>query len=191
MHRSHRLCLCRDSPALICVGGLSGTGKTTVARGLAPSIGAVPGAIHLRSDVERKRMFGVEPTRPLSPEAYGDDVSRRVYERLLGKAAAILRTGHSVIVDARFSRPEHRDAAARLATDAGGQFRGLWLEASAERMIARVEQRQNDASDAGRDIVLQQLRSPPSPPGAGWILVDANGGVDQTLARAHAASQLL
>lgn len=184
-----RSLLTRQPPALICVGGLSGTGKTIIARGLAPAVGAIPGAIHLRSDVERKLMFGVEPTSPLPPEAYGEDVGRRVYQHLLDKAAAILRAGHSAIIDARFSRPEHREAAARLVNETGASFRGLWLEASPEQMIARVEQRRNDASDAGREVVLQQLQSPPRRPGD-WTVLDANGGPDQTLATAREACRL-
>ena len=52
------------APRLIAVGGLSGTGKSAVARAIAPSVGAFPGAVHVRSDVERKRLFGVARARP-------------------------------------------------------------------------------------------------------------------------------
>jgi uncharacterized protein len=179
--------LLEPQPAvLLCVGGLSGTGKTTVARALAPSTGPAPGAIHLRTDVERKLMFGVAPACPLPPEAYSGEASGRVYRRLLEKAASILQAGHAVILDAGFREPEQRKAAEQLAHDTGVAFHGLWLHANAGEMLARVEQRRGDASDAGRDVVLGQLRSPIAPP-AGWTVVEAGGRLDQTLARVQVA----
>jgi uncharacterized protein len=179
--------LLEPQPAvLLCVGGLSGTGKTTVARALAPSTGPAPGAIHLRSDVQRKLMFGVAPASPLPPEAYSGEASGRVYRRLLEKAAPILQAGHAVILDAGFREPEQRKAAEQLARATGVAFHGLWLHANAGEMLARVEQRRGDASDAGRDIVLRQLQSRIAPP-AGWTVIEAGGRLDQTLARAQAA----
>jgi aminoglycoside phosphotransferase family enzyme/predicted kinase len=176
-------------PMLVCVGGLSGSGKTTVARGLAPRIGALPGALHLRSDVERKRMFSAEPTARLDSAAYTEDVGRQVHRRVLERAASVLRAGHSVIVDAVFRDAARRDPAEQAARDAGAAFAGLWLEADPGRMVARVEQRRNDASDATAEIVLQQVRAGITPP-AGWARIDANGGVEETLARARHAPGL-
>jgi aminoglycoside phosphotransferase family enzyme len=115
--------LTHQPPLLVCIGGLSGTGKTTIARALAPTIGAVPGAIHLRSDIERKRMFGVEPLSTLPATAYSNEVSDKLYRRLFDEAAAILRTGHSVILDASFREPAQRDAAAKLAQQERVAFR--------------------------------------------------------------------
>src|SRR5262249_19782176 len=57
-------------PRLVAVGGLSGTGKSAVTRALAPRIGAAPGAVVLRSDVERKALFGKAEDEPLSADAY-------------------------------------------------------------------------------------------------------------------------
>src|SRR5262249_21090636 len=54
---------------LVAVGGLSGTGKSSLATAIAPSIGSAPGAVHLRSDIERKRLFGVEEFDSLPREA--------------------------------------------------------------------------------------------------------------------------
>ncbi|MDJ0930109.1 MAG: hypothetical protein QNJ43_03935 [Breoghania sp.] len=56
-------------PILVVVGGLSGTGKSTVARAIAPGLGLPPGAVVLRSDVERKLLFDVETSEHLPPEA--------------------------------------------------------------------------------------------------------------------------
>ena len=74
-------------PRLVAVGGLSGVGKSALAGALAPEIGRAPGALWLRSDLERKAMFGIEETVRLPASAYSSDVTRDVYERLIDKAA--------------------------------------------------------------------------------------------------------
>ena len=188
------LTLARESlrakpPVLVCVGGLSGSGKTTVARGLAPDIGALPGAMHLRTDVERKRMFGAEPTTRLDASAYTEAVGDEVYRRVLEKASHILRAGHSAIIDAVFSQAPRRARAEQAARDAGAAFIGLWLDADPEQMAARVEQRRGDASDATREVVLRQVQAGATPP-LGWTLVDARAGMDETLRRARRALAL-
>jgi uncharacterized protein len=142
---------------LIAVGGLSGSGKTTIARMLAPLIGAAPGAIHLRSDVERKVLFGVAETERLGPRGYSPVASQRTYERLFNLARRVLAAGRSAIVDAVFARPKERAAIEVIAREMGAPFTGLWLEAPEEVMICRVEGRRGDASDAGAEIVRQQL----------------------------------
>ncbi len=63
-------------PRLIAVGGLSGTGKSALCALLAPEIGAAPGAAWLRSDIERKHLFGVEELTPLPDAAYSAAASR-------------------------------------------------------------------------------------------------------------------
>ncbi|NBB82919.1 MAG: AAA family ATPase, partial [Alphaproteobacteria bacterium] len=76
-----------DPPRLVAVGGLSGTGKTTAARAVAPSIGPSPGAVILRSDILRKQLSGVARTEPLPESAYTPEASARVYDRIAGRAA--------------------------------------------------------------------------------------------------------
>src|SRR5947209_7709918 len=88
------------APRLIAVGGLTGTGKSVLARALAADLLPAPGAVVLRSDVERKLMFGVGETDTLAPEAYSADTTRNVYAALAGKASRITAAGHSAIVDA-------------------------------------------------------------------------------------------
>ena len=95
-------------PAFIAVGGLSGTGKSLLARALAPHITPMPGAVVVRSDVERKAMFGAGETDKLAPDAYTPEVTARVYATLADKARRIIAAGHSVIVDAVFARPQER-----------------------------------------------------------------------------------
>ncbi len=89
---------------LIAIGGLSGTGKSTLASLLAPLLGKAPGASHLRSDLERKALFGVAPTTRLPSDAYAEKISQKVYARMIDRAGRILQSGHSVIMDIPISR---------------------------------------------------------------------------------------
>lgn len=141
---------------LVAVGGLSGTGKSTLAGRIAPLTGAAPGAVHLRSDVIRKRLAGVPETERLGAEFYAEATSETVYGRMLDLAGRVLATGHSVVLDAVFARPEERAAAAQLAGEFGVAFRGLWLEAPLGVLTERVEGRKGDASDATADVVRLQ-----------------------------------
>ena len=171
-------------PRLIAIGGLSGTGKSTLAAALAPGLGAAPGAIHLRSDLERKALFGVEPTARLGADGYTPEATSRAYAMVMRKTEAALAAGHSVVADAVFSRDDERASLASLAGKLGIPFTGLWLTAPEAILTARVSTRRNDASDATPDVVARQLRR-----GAGiieWGAVDAGGGPTETLARARA-----
>jgi aminoglycoside phosphotransferase family enzyme/predicted kinase len=167
-------------PRLIAVGGLSGTGKSTVARAVAPEIGATPGAIILRTDVERKLMRDVPLTERLTADAYSPEARAEVYMRLFAKAKQIVSTGHSVIIDAVLDMPALRDAAKAAADESGVPFVGIWLEAPEEVMIARVRGRAGDASDADAAVVLRQIASTAAP--ADWHKADAGGEPVQTAA---------
>jgi aminoglycoside phosphotransferase family enzyme/predicted kinase len=172
-------------PVLIAIGGLSGTGKSTLAARLASCLGGAPGALHLRSDVERKRLFGVAPTERLGPVHYRPEVSARVYAQLIDKARSALAAGHSAILDAVYARPEERSACEALAREQGCHFAGLWLTAPRETMIARVENRRGDASDADRHAVEEQLAYKVGE--MSWMPVDAGGMPSRTLEGAKAA----
>ena len=182
-----RRLLQRQPPALVAIGGLSGTGKSTLARALAPSIGAVPGAVVLRSDEIRKRLWGASRLTRLEPAAYTPEMSARVYETLAMDAAAVLATGHSAVVDAVFTRAEDRVAIERVARIAGVPFAGLWLEAPEDVLIERVTRRGPDVSDADPAVVRMQYAQ-----AAGdvrWSHVDAAVGADQAVVRARTALQ--
>ncbi|WP_422367854.1 AAA family ATPase [Pelagibius sp.] len=166
-------------PRLVAVGGLSGSGKTTVASHLAPRLGAAPGAVHLRSDILRKALAGVGEETRLPPEAYNPKANRAVYDDLLRKAANVLAAGHAVIVDAVFARPEERAALERVARASGCTFSGLWLEARPANLRSRVEGRRHDASDATAKVVDRQLDYDLGR--LTWTTIDADGTVESVV----------
>jgi hypothetical protein len=170
---------------LVAVGGLSGTGKSTLAATLAPEIGAAPGALVLRSDVIRKRLLGAEPEQRLGSEAYGAAVNRRVYETLHALARRALGAGHAVILDAVFAQPEERAAVADIARATHVPFRGLWLDAAPEVLRARLEARRDDASDATAAVLERQLGYPIGD--LDWHRLDTTGMSQEISARAAQA----
>jgi aminoglycoside phosphotransferase family enzyme/predicted kinase len=144
-------------PRLIAVGGLSGSGKTTTALRLAPDVGRAPGAVAVRSDVERKRLAGIALEERMPAGSYTPEASARVYASMSGRAERALRAGHSVVLDAVFARPGERAAAESLARKVGVPFEGLWLDVPKEVAQARVSARRGDASDATADVVERQF----------------------------------
>jgi predicted kinase len=173
------------APRFVAVGGLSGTGKTRLARMLAPDIQPMPGAVIVRSDVERKALFGVGETEKLTAEAYTDEVTARIYATLADKARRIVAAGHSVIVDAVFARPQERGAIAEAAKSGNFSLRKLFLTANIETRMGRVGARAHDASDADTAVAQAQERYDVGP--LDWTPVDASGTPEATLARAKAA----
>jgi hypothetical protein len=172
-------------PKFIAVGGLSGTGKTRLARALAPHIAPMPGAVIVRSDVERKTIFGAGETEKLPAAAYAPDVTARVYAAIADKARRIVASGHSAIVDAVFAKAEERDALTAAAQAAKVPVQGLFLTADLATRIARVGGRTNDASDAGAAVA--QAQEDYDLGTLEWPKIDASGTVVETLARARAA----
>ncbi|MCA0304423.1 MAG: AAA family ATPase [Proteobacteria bacterium] len=144
-------------PRLLAIGGLSGSGKTTRALQLAPSIGRSPGAVVVRSDVERKRVAGVALEDRMPAGSYTAEASARTYAAFLARAERVLRAGHAVVLDAVFSKPEERAAAEALAARVGVPFEGLWLDVPKEVALSRVASRTGDASDATPAVVERQF----------------------------------
>jgi aminoglycoside phosphotransferase family enzyme/predicted kinase len=159
-------------PRLIAIGGLSGSGKSTLSRALAPGLGAPPGAVVLRSDEVRKRLFGRAPTEPLPPEAYAPEADARIHAALFDGAARVLDAGTSVILDATFRDPARRAEALALHPAAVG----VWLDAPDAVLRARVAARHNDASDADLAVLERQLAHRPKV--ADWRQVDAAAPLD-------------
>ena len=169
---------------LIAIGGLSGTGKSLLAHELAADLLPAPGAVLLRSDVERKGLFGVPETERLPAEAYDAASTRRVYAALVDKARRVLAAGHSAIVDAVFAADEER-AGIAAATPSRARFQGLFLAADLATRLARVGARHHDASDA--DVHVARHQESYDLGSLNWARVDASGTPEDTLRHARAA----
>ncbi len=173
------------SPALVAIGGYSGSGKSTQAATIAPGLGPVPGALHLRSDVIRKDLFGVPALQPLPAEAYSPEVSARVYARMRELAAVALAAHHAVVCDGVYADAGERTAVTAVGRAAGVPVAAVWLHAPDATLLSRVRARRHDASDATADVVRQQLGhvTPPDD----WVRLDATGPVEATGAMVRAA----
>lgn len=166
----------RPVPArLVAIGGLQGTGKSTLARALAPELGRCPGALVLRTDEARKRHFGVAPEQRLPAGAYDEPVSRAVHAEMFAMAVTALAGGQAVVLDAAFLDPRQRAAAGAVAREAGCDFHGIWLEAPLDVLRARVAARRGDASDATEDVLLRAAAVDPG--SITWHRVAADDGV--------------
>lgn len=163
------------APRLIGIGGESGSGKSTVAALAAPYLGEAPGALVLRSDVTRKRLFECRLEDTLPQEAYSREATARTFERIVADAKLGLAAGMTVLADAVYADPTERDALEAAARGAGVPFHGFWLDASLETRIGRVGGRRDDASDA---TVAFLREHPGRETGAmRWMRVDASGDV--------------
>ena len=172
-------------PVLVAIGGLSGTGKSALARALAPGLQPAPGAVVLRSDVERKLLFGKQEHDKLTEEAYAPEATARVYATIADKARRALAAGHTAIVDAVFARPQERVVAETSAEILGVPFHGLFLDANLDTRLARVGGRGRDASDA--DAAVARAQESYDLGALDWTRVDASGTPEETLERARAA----
>jgi len=170
---------------VVAIGGISGTGKTTLARAVAPGLGRMPGAAVLRSDVIRKQEFGVPETERLPPAAYRPEVNRRVMAVVHRRARRLAELGSSVVADTVYGRPQDRRNVAAAARRAGVRFVGVWLELSSDQAQARVAARSGDASDATREVVAHQVDTVVAP--TDWLRLDAGRPVGDLAAAVLAA----
>jgi hypothetical protein len=122
------------------------------------------GAIRIRSDVERKRLFGFAPlersTGHSMLDLYTPDVTQRTYGHLAQQAARVIEAGFTVLVDATFLKHTQRDAFRRLAAQLGVPFTILAFRAHSETLRRRVAQRSAqgaDASEADLAVLHGQL----------------------------------
>lgn len=170
-----------DAPRLIAVGGYSGSGKSVLARALAPTLGALPGAALLSSDLERKA--GMPAGTRLDPGAYAAKRRDDVYRDMFARAATMLAAGHSVVLDATFVNPQLRASAEDVAAGANLPFHGLWLDAPEHLLEGRLRARQGDASDADIDVLKSQLTARRGE--MTWLHIDASGDPRSVLAQAN------
>lgn len=154
------------TPALFITHGFSGSGKTT----LTPPLVERLGAIRLRSDVERKRLFGLKGLEKsgsgLEGGIYTADASALTYRRLAELAQQVVVAGYPVVVDATFLKRVQRDEFRALATKLGVPFAILDFRASEETLKVRVRQRAasgKDASEADLAVLEKQLAGGEAP----------------------------
>ncbi|MGE4043977.1 MAG: AAA family ATPase [Acetobacteraceae bacterium] len=179
-----------SSSVVAAIGGLPGTGKSTLARALAPSLGAAPGALILRSDESRKRRFGVAPEQRLPQNAYTPEISNAVFADLAALTRQAAAGGHCVIADATFIDPAHRRMLSEAAAQAGVPFVGLWLQAPLAELEQRIRTRTGDASDATVEVLRAAARNDPG--AGGWLAVPAtDAAAAQGLAAATLKSHLV
>lgn len=150
------------SPILIVLHGLSGSGKSWLAEQLRESYGA----IHIRSDVERKRLLGfsaeTKTKSGVGKGAYSADMTSQTYQRLFDLASLIVQAGPSVIVDATFLKKNHRQHFKELAQSLKVPFVILDIQASESILRSRIIKRaehDKDASEATLAVLEQQLKS--------------------------------
>jgi aminoglycoside phosphotransferase family enzyme/predicted kinase len=151
------------APTLTITCGLSGSGKTTAAtaRLLDPGRADAGSLIRLRSDVERKRLFGLAPLAASGSAQdqgiYTQEATTRTYAALLDATRALLAAGWPVIVDAAFLRRAEREAFRQLARELGVEF-SLWhATARVDQLRERILSRSGDASEATVDVLEKQL----------------------------------
>lgn len=167
---------------LVAIGGLSGTGKSTLAAHIAAKIGAAPGALVLRSDVIRKRLAGADLFARLAPEDYSKAMTKRVFRRMIDDARIALMGGQSVILDAVYADADQRRDVARLADEMAGQvgdfagFTGYWLHSPLQEREQRIEERSGNVSDATVAIARQQEGYDQG--AMDWILIDATRDIE-------------
>ncbi|OJY67025.1 MAG: hypothetical protein BGP16_17575 [Sphingobium sp. 66-54] len=168
---------------LVAIGGLSGTGKSTLARVIGGLLGCPPGARILRSDVLRKRLANVAIETALDPDAYTAQASRAVYAELDRLAGAALAAGQAVVADAVFGSAAERASIEQKARATGVPFKGVWLFLPESERIRRIAARGPDASDATAAVARWQSEAIATPDG-GWISLPAAGGLDDLEAAA-------
>jgi aminoglycoside phosphotransferase family enzyme/predicted kinase len=171
-------------PKLIAIGGVSGTGKSTLALRLAPTLQPSPGAVLLRSDEIRRELFGVPPGQRAPEHVYTRANRKLVYDRMMQCAATVLGAGYPVILDAVFAEDEERRAARALARE-GVPFIGLWLDADPAVLERRLVERRGDVSDA--DVAVMRRQIAEITPPADWSRLDASGTIEEIEAAARAA----
>jgi uncharacterized protein len=186
----HRLALDhleRGRIALVLVGGLPGTGKSTVARALAEQLDAAL----LRSDELRKEMAGMDATTsasaPYRHGLYARDQVAGVYGELRDRARRLLELGVPVVIDASFTSAAERDLAAAVAAETSSSLVQLHcvvpLEVARARLAARPPE--SDASDATEEVLEAMVSDADAWPEA--TAVRTNDAIDVVLGAARSA----
>ena len=189
-------CLAPSRPALIITHGLPGCGKTSVAQAVLEQLQA----IRIRSDIERKRLFGLAPLQqsgsPIAGGIYSSNATQQTYARLHELARGIVQAGYTVIVDAAFLRRDEREHFHALAQELAVPFVILSVQvdlAILRQRITRRMQLANDASEADLAVLdkLSTSQEPLVEAERAQSLVVCNDGPAGSLNFAQELSRLL
>jgi aminoglycoside phosphotransferase family enzyme/gluconate kinase len=138
---------------LILMAGLSGSGKSTVARQIAGTLGAV----HIRSDAVRKHLAGISVNQRGDASIYTPEMTQKTYGRLLNLGVRLAAAGYAVILDAKYDRAQLRQAAIAQATAHSLPLHIVYCDAPMDVRLDRVQQRSGDIADATADLVPKQV----------------------------------
>jgi aminoglycoside phosphotransferase family enzyme/adenylate kinase family enzyme len=150
-------CVC-ESPFLIMMQGLSGSGKTTVGKQLVTHSHAVM----LRTDIERKRLFGLKPeesSKHSKFDIYTEKATVDTYEKLTEIASFLLQHNIPVVIDGASLKKQERDLCSRVALDLNVSYLFVKCMAPDDVLKNRIIKRQSistDASEATTDLIEQQ-----------------------------------
>ena len=172
-----RQCLEPRQAALIITHGLPGSGKTTFSQFALQQMGA----IRIRSDVERKRLYGMsalESSRLRTGDIYGPQATERTYARLHELARELLSAGFPVIVDAAFLKRDERENFRELAQSMSVPFAIASLHAADTTLHERIHQRRNDASEADVNV-LEKLQAAQQPLSSDELACSVNFTTEQ------------
>ncbi|WP_330309129.1 MULTISPECIES: AAA family ATPase [unclassified Streptomyces] len=170
---------------LTLVGGLPGSGKSTLSGALADRLGVTL----LSSDRLRKELAGIPAEEP-APAGYGEGLytpewTNKTYAALLDRASALLSCGESVVLDATWSNAGQREAALRMAEHASADLVALHCQVPGDVSATRLTTRTVGASDAGLDVAAAMAATEPPWPEA--VVVDTSGPLEAAVVRAMTA----
>lgn len=165
---------------LIACGGLSGSGKSRVAREIGGLMTPAPGAIILRDDVIKKQITGLAPHQRFNKTDDSPAFEKVVYDVLHRQAETALNTGSCVIVDALFYDEKQRKSFEKLAQKMHVPFIGLWMDAPLSVRTQRVKQRKRNPSDIRKEQELESQLSLETGP-ITWHKINTNGSREQTI----------
>ena len=153
-------CLQPQTGRRLMMCGLSGSGKSTVAREIAQH----HGAIYIRSDAVRKHLAGIDLYESGSSGEFGGgiytpEMTQKTYARLLELGVLLAKAGYAVILDAKYDKQAHRQAVIDAATAAGLALQIVACEAPLETLRQWLSDRTGDIADATTEILERQIQS--------------------------------
>ena len=147
----------RSQPGqIILMAGLSGSGKTTKAKAIAP----VLNAIHIRSDAVRKHLAGIPLEQKAPEDIYSNDWTKKTYARLLELGILLAKQGFTIILDATYNRHKLREQVIQEINQHSLPLSIIYCHAPQEVLQQRLASRKSDISDATPELIFQQTFEP-------------------------------